>query len=92
MASQMEHLQADLRNAAAAFMAEARATALAVALEDDPDGYWIAVGPKAQLPFLVCGACSAEPEADEMQPLRANSRWFRSRHLFSTRGFGSSMH
>lgn len=88
MASQMEHLHADLRNAAAALMTEARATALAVALEDDPEGYWIAVGPKAQLPFLVGGACSP-PVADV--PLSRARGWFRTRHLFSARGVSAPL-
>lgn len=85
MASQMEHLQADLRQAAAAFLMEARATALAVAIEDDPDGYWIAVGPKSHLPFLVGGACAPKVETAELRPLRPNDRWFRPRRLFSAR-------
>lgn len=90
MTSQMEHLQADLRHAAAAFMAEAHATALAVALEDDPNGYWIAVGRKAQLPLLVGGACSHESDAQPSPGSQGG--WFRSRHLFSGRGVGFPLH
>ena len=50
--NQMDHLQQDLRQTAAALLLEAGASAMALALEEDPDGCWIAVGPKSHIPFL----------------------------------------
>lgn len=52
MTSHFKRLQGELQRTAVELLVEARASALALSLEDDPDGYWIAIGPKPQIRFL----------------------------------------
>lgn len=53
MCSEIEALQVELQRLAVTFLVEAKASAVALALQKDPEGYWIAIGPKSQIPFLL---------------------------------------
>lgn len=60
MSSQIEALQVELQRVAVTFLVEARASAVALSLQKDPEGYWIAIGPKSQIPFLLGATTSLE--------------------------------
>ncbi|HSR64791.1 MAG TPA: hypothetical protein VLM17_04185 [Xanthomonadaceae bacterium] len=78
----MDCLQENLRQTAAALLLEAGASAVAVALDEDPDGYWIAVGPKSHIPFLFgCANASNAAKADELARQSARVANMESRRL-----------
>ena len=52
MTPQFKRLQGELQRTAVELLVEARASALALSIEEDPNGYWIAIGPKPQIRFL----------------------------------------
>ena len=53
MTPEWKKLQTELQKTAVALLTESRASALALSLEEDRDGYWIAIGPRSQIPFLL---------------------------------------
>jgi hypothetical protein len=67
MSSDFERLQAELQQTAVALLVEARASALALSLEEDLDGYWVAIGPKSHIPLLLGNPTRMpQPEIEEL--------------------------